>query len=363
MAPAFSSWRQALAFALLLLMVLALPAVCGRPGFFSRQDSYAAMPAGAGDFRYVNQQTFEDKSDLDIVFFGPSSLLYGIDTPYVQRQLSAHLGRPARVITLGSFLEGEDRTYLMLRELLQHRRVKMLVLKTIGDDAWQRNPDFTALYDAPNAWMYRYFQFGEDREAMAGLPFRHQAAIYAGAILGMPRHLLSLVRAETKSTPRTAQTLGADPKRMGYNWNDAAFEVYKPNVPALPLDAVLHSTNAWKDLQYVNRELGSYPVHFAKKIGELLREHGVHLVILHVPFIQSETGSKELREVARWPEVFGVPAELVGAPEAQLFAGLSDDQFKKLWADFQHLNANGQEYFTQIVTPALIELYDKDTHR
>ena len=105
------------------------------------------------------------------------------------------------------------------------------------------------------------------------------------------------------------------------------------------------------------RSLGNYPIHFDRKIGELLREYGVHLVLLHMPFLHRGPGSDALTEVARWPDLFGVKAELIGASEDQLFAGMTDEQIKKLFGDFQHLNANGEVYFTKAITPALIELY------
>ncbi len=338
-------------------MILLLPAILSWPGLFSRADAYAAMPAGAGDFRYMRQQIFEEKSDLDVVFFGTSSVIYGVNTPYVQEQLSARLGRQARVITLGSFLEGEDRTYLVLRDLLQRRRVKMLVLKVVGDDAWQKEPNFASIYDAPNPWLYRLFLLGEDRRSMAGLPFRAQAALYAGAILGLPRHLLSLVRGNLTLAPPTARFLGSDAKRHGYNWNDATFEVYKPQIPAFSMDTVVHGVDSWKEIPCLRETLGSYPAHFDRKIGELLREHGVQLVILHMPLCSPGNAPESLHETVRWPDIFGIPAELVGVPERTLFAGMTEEQVKRLWCDFSHLNANGQDYFTRAITPGLVKLY------
>ena len=42
----------------------------------------------------------------------------------------------------------------------------------------------------------------------------------------------------------------------------------------------------------------------------------------------------------------------------RLFAGLSDEQVLTLYWEYRHFNENGQKYFTPIVTPALVKLYE-----
>jgi hypothetical protein len=54
--------------------------------------------------------------------------------------------------------------------------------------------------------------------------------------------------------------------------------------------------------------------------------------------------------------------ELLGIPPKKLFSGLSDEQVLKLYADPMHLNQNGQRYFTRLITPTLLQLYENSTH-
>jgi len=52
---------------------------------------------------------------------------------------------------------------------------------------------------------------------------------------------------------------------------------------------------------------------------------------------------------------------LVGISPATLFEGMTDNGARKLFCDAGHLNQNGQEYFTPLITPTLLQLYDSET--
>ena len=64
-----------------------------------------------------------------------------------------------------------------------------------------------------------------------------------------------------------------------------------------------------------------------------------------------------IQEREFWPDVLHADVTMMGIPPATLFAGLTDDDVRKLYYNPTHLNKNGQEYFTQIITPRLLEIY------
>jgi len=235
----------------------------------------------------------------------------------------------------------------------------MLIFAPVGEVSWRREADFASRYDAPHPWLYRLFQIGPDSEALAGLPFDQQAALYAAAVLGMPRHLLSLVRSETTESPASAADLGCIRRRAAFEWDYQSFSVFTPKPPYLPARTMI--SDSWKDVTNSQRSLGPYTSHFVHKMGQLLRDHGVHLVILDLPSLWPGLPTDTIEQVTCWPQAFGMPAELVGVPTARLFAGMTNAEVKKLWSDYLHLNANGMEYFTQTITPALVKVYDKDS--
>jgi hypothetical protein len=100
MRPAFSSPRQAAAFALLLLALLLAPALAQKI-LPSREAIYSSIWWASGDFPYMDGQIFQEKGDVDIVFMGSSHIWAAFDTPYVQEQLSKELGRPSVARTFG----------------------------------------------------------------------------------------------------------------------------------------------------------------------------------------------------------------------------------------------------------------------
>ena len=49
---------------------------------------------------------------------------------------------------------------------------------------------------------------------------------------------------------------------------------------------------------------------------------------------------------------------MLGIPPAILFKGLTDDDIRKLYSDSVHFNENGQNYFTALMTPNLLKIYE-----
>jgi hypothetical protein len=94
MRPAFSSTRQAAAFALLLLALLLAP-VLAQKILPPRETIYSSIWWASGDFPYMDGQIFREQSAIDILFMGSSHIWAGFDTPYVQAQLDKQLGRAA----------------------------------------------------------------------------------------------------------------------------------------------------------------------------------------------------------------------------------------------------------------------------
>jgi hypothetical protein len=74
-----------------------------------------------------------------------------------------------------------------------------------------------------------------------------------------------------------------------------------------------------------------------------------------------ERGQNVVSERELWPEVLGAPVDIVGIPPARLFAGLPESELPRLFYDDVHLNQSGQDLFTPLVTPALVQLHENST--
>ena len=365
MRPAFSSTRQTAAFALLLLVLLLLPALAGKKFLPPREQAYAVQAWGNGPYPWIRNQIFEETNPIDIAFMGSSHIFNAINTPQVQAELSRKLGRPAVVRTIAWGGAGYDGLYFIAQDLLAHRRVNMIVFYDENTGGANRN-------SAAVSW----FRYGDNAGALTGLPFREQSLFYFATIIGMPRNLLCLARPNLPAPlvtdkknyweivadgPSPVTQLGSLSYGKGFAptpMSEAApFVAFKPATAAAPSDAVAYSAATKTNFAFAAAPLPEWQAHFAKKLAALFRENHVQPVMLHLPILD-EARSPVLAERADWPQIFDGDFKLVGIPPAKLFGGLSDDEMLKLYGDPVHFHRNGQEYFTSLITPELLKIYE-----
>ena len=367
MVPELSSTKQACAFALLLLILLLLPAFMGKSLLPSREQAYSSIWWGDGAFPYIEQQIFTEKSDIDIAFIGPSHVWYGIDTPYVQDKLSEKLGRPAVVRTLCWGGDGYDAIYFVAKDLLEHRKVHLLVFYD-SHEMTEPHPQVTHL-----------FRLADNTDDISGLPWHLQASYYFAAVLGMPRNLLGLIRPdlpadllspttkpywEAQKMENIAERLGSRAARLGFEpegaTTHAPFEVFTPGVSGRDSNVVVYSDSTRDKFRLSDSSIPPLQLYFARKIAALAEAHHVRLVLMHVP-IFPERRNPLIEEADFWPKLLPNDLSILGIPPAEMFREIPDEDVRKLYCDIWHLNVNGQEYFTSIVTPQLLETY-ADSH-
>jgi len=362
MRPAFSSTKSAAAFALLLLILLLLPAMAGRSRLPSRAVSYSSVSPIMGSFPYLHRQIFEETGRVDIAFIGSSRIYYDIATPLMEKALSEKLGRKAEVITLGWFWPGFDPLYFITQDLLQHRQVDMIVFDDEG------------VGGKPHRLAPCWFRYGDNAKDLAGIPLQFQAAYYFGAVIGMPRNLLGRLRPNFSDlTPAGAATTerlwrapnpmtarGSLASKLGFNHPNPqhpGFVDYAPANGVRPEAVCVFSPATRAKFQFTGPATTSLELDFVRKFAALAQAHQTRLVCLHMP----ETGEMRvpvIKEREFWPDALQAEVAMVGIPPATLFAGLSDEEVRKLFVNPLHLNQNGAEYFTSLIAPSLIQLYD-----
>ena len=360
MAPAFSSTRQAGMFALLLLLLFLLPLAMPKSLLPPRQEIYSSAPWGYGSFPYMREQIFDEKGDIDILFMGTSRIWWGIDTPQVQETLSQKLGRKAVVRTLAWNNPGPDAEYFILRDVLEHRKVRMLV---IGDCC-------TGAGDTAHWAASDWFRVADQWDGLAGLPLRSKLSFYTSAILGMPRNLLSLMRTNLPAIPSDEISLTgfehfehvrSPTFRLGAlavrRRKGQPFEDYTPQSNARTSDVCIYSEATKPEFNFAGAKIYPMQSAFLAKIGALAREYHVKLVYLHMP-LSNEMKSPLINEPVFWPPLLGGDLTMMGIAPTKLFAGLSDEEVLKLFYNVEHLNQNGQTYFTSLITPSLMQVYE-----
>lgn len=348
LASQFETRRHAWGFVGVLAFFLTLPLLLSVFGKPTRDDVFASIPGGSGPIPYIKQEIYDEKADIDILFLGTSLLWVGIDSQYMKQEVSKKIGKEARVLTIGTNWRGEDLNYVFLRDLLQRRRVRMLVVSM---------PHRTQVMDEPHSQAYHWWVYGDHHETLLGLPFRYQFQLYADAVLGAPRHLLSLARPNYLEDPGGyKETFGAYKVQSGYAREK--FVPIEPLPPKLATKDLVYSRERPGFFRFTGQALNPFQEHFLKKFGKLVTDHGVKLAVVHMP-LASEMHSTVVEERQDWSEFFGFHVPLVGIPMEILFKKMHENQVYLYYYD-EHLNKNGNEYFTRAIAPTLLEIYEKE---
>ncbi len=305
------------------------------------------MPESQGGYSFMKDEIFEKEEDLDILFVGGSVIWNGVDSPQVQRELSTRLGRPARVATFGYNFNSIDISYTAVRDLLERRRVRMVVF-SIPRLAYPKGPSVTS---------YRFLRYGED-DVVEGLPLDSRISLYACSVLRAPHDLLTIVR-RNPSTAKTAhsESLGAFLRKEGMAHDPGAFARFTPPAPPFSSAELIYSDSTSNGFRFEDNQLPAHQDYYLEKLMELLREREVPLAILNVPQY-GERDNDQIIERLDWPRRFGSDIPIIGVRPSLLFAGLDEEGVEKLHSDLQHFNLNGSEYYTHAVLPAILDVYE-----
>jgi hypothetical protein len=346
-ASPFRGTSGAFAYVVLLVILLLSPLWLHLLGAPSPRDRYREMSYQTGDFPYIEQQVFDEEGDIDMLILGASYAWTGIDAPYLQDRLSRALSRPAVVRNFGTNFRSEDMYYALLRDVLRRRRVKMVVFQPPAADLNR---------DVPHPYAHRFFPYFDDPALTAGLPRLNKVELWAENVLGAPRHLLSLLRNNPPDLQGAAPfiaTFGALLTRSRYDGGSFVRQERVP--PPIPVESMIYGPASRDRFRFANVPLLPYSGHFIRLLGELVRQHGTKMVLLHMPHY-GERRDEVVNERLFWPGLFD-GATLMGVPSALLFRDMSDDQLVHYFGD-SHLNANGARLFTATVSPALIKVYE-----
>jgi hypothetical protein len=254
------------------------------------------------------------------------------------RNALAVRGHDPQVERLALNWQGLDLQYVLLRDFLEHRGARLVI--------WNM-PMADATSDRPHVQAFRWFRYGEFRDALQGLPFRSRAALYGAFVLGAPRQFWTLLR-PNRVFPEEIE-LAERSKAVDEGYYGAPFVEESAAPPAHPAGAI----------RITGPPLGSYNLHFARLTIGLLKERQIPVAFLHIPS-DGEQADPTMPERMDWPRVLGIDAPVVGAASAALFAEVPTERFLRFYYD-QHVNRNGQRLYTEAMLPEILRLYDNAT--
>ena len=205
---------------------------------------------------------------------------------------------------------------------------------------------------------------------------RIQATYYFAAIIGLPQNLLSLIRPNLPDelifpendhwktffqAPNSAARLGALASEQMIT--GVPYAPFAPSGNARPSDVSVYSAATKDQFLFVGPPTPAWQLKFAQQFAAMAKAHGVKLVCLHMlpTEVNDETNTPVVREREFWPEALRAEVTMMGIPPAKLYSGINSADLPRLFYTVNHFNRNGQAYFTRLITPRLLEIYETQT--
>lgn len=286
-------------------------------------------------FRYSSKykdyaaSVFCDDRDVDVAFFGTSRMARAVDAGEIARVFEQQTGTPLSIVDLAKPGGSNFAWVQMLSDLLEHRRVKLIVVE-MGNP--RRQPQWKQL------------------DKLSGVLKSPELIDYALNVEenSVVENLFSLFEARLGSLEAGLGSLwlGCD----GLNGNiayDPTLGRYRQKGPFSNVDKLL----AELDTNPINQNLFNPKYKFSLKVAKtilaLAEEHGTKVIFVNLNSIDED--QLQQKHMTRFQEKYG--AELTAWPEALM--ALFRTEFS--YADRNHLDEDG----ARLVAPWFAEKVDE----
>lgn len=101
---------------------------------------------------WIYNRIFVQKDNIDIAFMGASHISCAIMDEYIEIALNTNSEQEIKLANLGYCRAGRDIQYVMLKDLFQHKKPKLLVLEVMEDEPKKSHPVFPYLAESSDLW-------------------------------------------------------------------------------------------------------------------------------------------------------------------------------------------------------------------
>jgi len=343
MAPAFYSNRSAVAFATLLVVLLALPVILKQLGLPKRTNLYNGISQTFGTNTSIDQTIYGGPVHSDVVLLGSSTMIAGFPPGSVDEYFSKHLGRPAVVKYLTMQYSGSDKQYLLLADYLAAHTTDLIVSAL----PWR-----TYTTKGPSHDINSILRFGEFSDDFSEVSDVDRMRIYSEMVVAGPRQLLNEVRPNQPFAEKFD-----DVKRSQERGIDGPFVTDSLTAPSsLEESCVIPVTSRSIRMLRDWNSAYDYAALFYRKIAELAKSRNTPIVLVNFPEL-TDYGSKDIPVNLSLNSAFRKDQKMIAASSADLFGNISNERYRNFFRDDVHLNANGSRLFDSIALPALYRLY------
>ena len=215
---------------------------------------------------WIYHRIFEQKENIDIAFTGASQTSCAIVDEYLENKLSQLTGNEIKVTNLGYCRRGRDIQYVMLKDLFQQKKPKILVIEVAEDEPKKSHPVFPYLAETKDLWSSFVF-----------LNQRYPINIWKGIVVRFEYLKYQLF----------------PDKSLNGNQNTEKFG-YLPSIQITEPEIIRKNETDWSNRlsksksEFVRNIELSYSKHFIEKIAKLAWQNNCKVLFLYLP----ESGSK-----------------------------------------------------------------------
>lgn len=270
---------------------------------------------------WIYSRIFDNEKNIDIAFTGASHTACAIMDEHLEKELSELSGKDTKAANLGYCRGGRDIQYVMIKDLFQHKKPKVLVIDVTEDEPKKSHPVFPYLAESRDLWAS--FVFFNQRFAIN---------IWKGIIVRFEQLKSQLFRdnnlVEFKSTNnfsyRTSELIASDETLIQNEM------IWKKRLSKSKPDILK------------NIEL-NYSKHYIKKIVELAKQNNCEVLFLYLP----ESGSKLASPLES--DFYKELGKLITLPDSIITN-------KSNWMDATHFNDSGALQVSDFIAKRLVEV-------
>lgn len=275
---------------------------------------------------WIYERIHHDPTPLDIIFVGTSRSVFGVNSAAVEGAIRQATGQNMHVVNFAMQHLGRDLHYLLAREALLNRTVKLLVLEVTEDEPRDLHPAFGPLAEASDILLAPLFINVAYFANLGRLPLRQMQLFLRTSLPGAYGTTLEFKPA----------------KYRGAQWDDTYAATGSVDHPIHPVVPRLHS--------HGEAELERQRLHSARAIARKLAlppafnqlERRANLSYVQAIAELAQKQGVEMRFLMMPQHVPAAPAFLAFyqqyGPIWSPGPAISDP---KLWTDINHLNHAG----------------------
>ena len=268
---------------------------------------------------WIYNRIFIDKRDIDIVFSGASHTSCAIMDNFIETELNKHSNKKLNVANLGYCRGGRDIQYVMLKDLFENKKPRIIIVGVSEDELKKSHPVFP--YLASTTDLFNSFVLFNQR---------YVSNIWKGIIVRFEylRHLLLNTNIDTSQ------------KFSLFGYRNSQQKV-EHNI-VLQNMAVWEKRLANPKQPYIRKIELNYSKHYLEKIINLAEKNNCKVLFLYLP----ESGSK-LQEPLLL-DYYKCLAEVVLLPKS-----IINDELN--WKDATHFNDSGAIKTSQFIVEKLLD--------